>query len=588
MLRFRVKNKNEYQEFQHLGGSIEFGRAGQQDDIPRCVLTDRYVSAHHLSILELEGGRVRVQNLSKTNAVHIRDHPSLAIQQSCELSLPVYLTVGETQVEIESVRPSISGEHLETVAQPRHPVEGAVSTATSLLELGLSPSPETLTHWFETVIRIQRAAAGSPEFYEQAARAVVDLVGLDRGLVILRRLGRWMVQSRYPDSDQLGREFSLTILDRVARERRTFFQSSASLTTTESLQGVEAVAASPIFDGRGEVVGVLYGCRNRHTTHAGVGIGALEAQVLQLLASVVEVGLARQQHEAEASRLRVQFEQFFTADLARELEKNPKLLDGQEREVTVLFGDIRGFSRMAEHLGPTDTCRLVSDVMERLTTQVHAFDGVIVDYTGDGLMAMWNAPHTDEQHAVKACHAALGMLRQLPELDKQWSNAIGQPLRLGIGVNSGPALCGNTGSKHKFKYGPLGHAVNVASRVEGATKFLGIPVLITGSTRGKVNEAFATRRLCRARVYGINDPIHLYEVFDEKADPDWYERRDIYERALALYEAGDWAGASRTLAPLLLDHDEREVPTLTLFARAVEAIQSPPERFDGVIEIPFK
>src|SRR5262249_30663134 len=149
--------------------------------------------------------------------------------------------------------------------------------------------------------------------------------------------GRWMVQARYPDDDGIsrGREFSLTILQRVERERRTFFQSEGTAaTSSESLQGVEAVAASPIFDPRDQVVGMVYGCRNRYTRQRGIGIGPLEAQVMQLLASAVGVGLARLEQEAEAGRLRVQFEQFFSADLARELEKNPRLLEGQEREVT--------------------------------------------------------------------------------------------------------------------------------------------------------------------------------------------------------------------------------------------------------------
>src|SRR5262249_47680004 len=163
-----------------------------------------------------------------------------------------------------------------------------------------------------------------------------------RGLVILSRNGRWMVQARCPDNgDTLGREFSLTIVERVAKDRRTFFQTHASASpTSESLQGVQAVVASPIFDSRDEGVGAVYGCRTRFNAQVGLGIGPLEAQVMQLLASAVGVGLARQEHEAEAGRLRVQFEQFFSAELTRELQRNPRLLDGQEREVTVLFSDI--------------------------------------------------------------------------------------------------------------------------------------------------------------------------------------------------------------------------------------------------------
>ena len=461
------------------------------------------------------------------------------------------------------------------------------------MELGRSPSPETLAHWFETVIAVQRAAAGSPEFYQQTARAVVTLVGLDRGLVLLRREGRWIVQARYPeDATHSGREFSATTLERVVRERRTLFQSAQSApSAAESLQGIEAVAASPIFDPRDQVVGAVYGCRSRITPHAGLGIGALEAQVMQLLASVVGVGLARQEQEGRALRRLVQLEQFFPGDMAREMEQNPHVLDGQERQVTVLFSDIRGFSRMAERLGPMDTFRLASDVMERLTTRVQEAGGIVVHYAGDGLMALWNAPRDVPDHAARACRAALAMLADQPALDADWQERLGRPVRLGIGLNTGLALCGNTGSKHKFHYGALGHAVNVASRVEGATKQFGIPIIITGSTHDQLTDGdagptgFATRRLCRARLVGIDGVTELHELHGEAATEDWREWNATYDRGLALYEAGRWLEACRTLHTLLFAEAEHDRPTLMLLSRATKALQEPPDPFDPVIEL---
>ena len=103
---------------------------------------------------------------------------------------------------------------------------------------------------------------------------------------------------------------------------------------------------------------------------------------------------------------------------------------------------------------------------------------------------------------------------------------------LGIGINTGPAQVGNTGSSRKFKYGPLGNTVNLASRVEGATKHLKVPVLITGSTRAELGDAFATRRLCQVRVVGIHGAVELYELHGETASPEWLADRDAYEKAL--------------------------------------------------------
>jgi adenylate cyclase len=157
-------------------------------------------------------------------------------------------------------------------------------------------------------------------------------------------------------------------------------------------------------------------------------------------------------------------------------------------------------------------------------------------------------------------------------------------------LNSGRALCGNTGSKQKFKYGPLGHAVNLASRVEGATKHFGVPLLITGSTQAPLGSAFATRRLCKVRVVGITEPVDLYELYAETASPEWVARRDMYEGALADYEAKNWVSTCRGLYPLMADthYGGHDVPSLIIVARAVEALKSPPEHFDGVIDLTSK
>ena len=589
MLRIRVWNKQEHQEIEHPSGPIEFGRGGPRNNIPRIVIPDLYVSKDHIQVLELDGGRVRVENLSQRNSIRLSDNSIIPTGASRELEPPIHLSVGETSLEIDRPTPDSAEKLLETIASP-FIRRAHQAPEQSLMELGRTPSPETLAHWFETVIAVQRAAAGSTEFYQQTARAVVILVGLDRGLVVLRRDGRWMVQARYPDDDNYpGREFSRTILDRVERERRTFYQSSASIpNSSESLQGVEAVAASPIFDFQDQVVGAVYGSRNRITSHSGIGIGLLEAQVMQLLASVVGVGLARQEQERRAAHRLVQLEQFFPGDLAREMEQNPHVLDGQEREITVLFSDIRGFSRLSEKLGPSDTCRLVSDVMERLTARVQEAGGVVVHYAGDGLMALWNAPKDLPDHAARACRAALAMLADLPALDAQWQERLGGPVRLGIGLNTGLALTGNTGSKKKFHYGALGHTVNLASRVEGATKYLGIPLLITGSTRAQIDGGFATRRLCRVRLEGIGDATELYELHDENAPEDWLNWRAEYEKGLAQYEGGQLVEACGTLHSLLLGRTKHDLPTVTLLARAAQALKEPPEHFDPVIELEHK
>src|SRR5262249_53518498 len=156
-------------------------------------------------------------------------------------------------------------------------------------------------------------------------------------------------------------------------------------------------------------------------------------------------------------------------ELARELERNPDLLEGRDQEVTILVSDLRGYTSISQRLGAATTCRLVRDMMERLSGKIAEHHGVIVDYAGDGILAMWNAPVAQPDHAARACRAALAMQAELPALNAAWQPVVGSPLVLGVGVNSGMAQVGNTGSSRKFKYGPHGHTVNLASRVQDAT-----------------------------------------------------------------------------------------------------------------------
>jgi adenylate cyclase len=212
--------------------------------------------------------------------------------------------------------------------------------------------------------------------------------------------------------------------------------------------------------------------------------------------------------------------QFFSPGLADALEHNPDLLEGKNQEITVLVSDLRGFSSIAERLGPEQTCRLMRDMMERLSNRIVEYDGVIVDYAGDGILAMWNAPLPQEGHALLACKAALAMLEEMPLLEASWREILGEGLEIGIGLNTGVARVGNTGSSRKFKYGPHGHTVNLASRVQSESKHLDAALLITGETRRYLPPEFPVRSLGRTQLRGIADPVELYAVGTVTADSD--------------------------------------------------------------------
>jgi adenylate cyclase len=334
---------------------------------------------------------------------------------------------------------------------------------------------------------------------------------------------------------------------------------------------VVAVVAAPILNRHNAVIGALYGERRYNpSTLEMESITELEAMLVEVLARGVAAGLARLEQEQQVMAARVQFEQFFTPELARQLARQPDLLKGRDTEVSLLFCDIRRFSRISERLGPARTVEWISAVMGSLSDCVRAHDGVLVDYIGDELIAMWGAPEPQPNHARRACQAALDMLGKLPELNETWQTFLGEPMDVGIGINTGVARVGNTGSHHKFKYGPLGHTVNLASRVQGVTKYLKCRLLITGATQSQLDDSWATRRLCQVQVVNIDEPVTLYELAPAGL-PEWGNGKEVYEQALAEFEAKDFTSAARALGNWRVQqqHDE---PALMLLYRSVRCM----------------
>jgi signal transduction histidine kinase len=342
MLFCYITTNQEIQELQHPGGPLEFGRIPKPDGLARCIVPDPYVSKDHMRIEEIGPGKIRVQNLSTKQPITLGGNREIGPGLTMELMLPARLLIGDSTIDVDHLsQDNVKAEFLETISRPPRLAAGQDSKLT-LLTLGDSPPPETLVQWFETFIHLQRDSAGSPEFYEQTAQALVDLVGMDRGLVLLRQGDAWKVIARaFKDEGGSGREFSLTILHQVFTEKRTFFQSSLRMANTESLQGVQAVVASPVFDGQDTVVGVLYGSRGRSLRRRD--IGPLDAQIVQLLAAVIGSALARMEKEMEASRMRVAMEAAAQADKAKS-----QFLAMMSHELRTPLNAIIGYSEMLQ------------------------------------------------------------------------------------------------------------------------------------------------------------------------------------------------------------------------------------------------
>ena len=615
MLKIQLRNKTQNTSFAATG-VLEIGR-GPQREAPRFLVDDPTVSRDQLRVEEVPEGRIRLENLSTSRPIVLNEGQAIPPGSVHILTLPVSLTVGMTRIELsisesphaEGSVPPASAPAEPAASQPTwvqediepledrsyqtiasRPARQAVGEARRLpgqLRTDIPLDSETLAHWLETVLALQQTTAGSKDFYRQTAQAMVELIDLDLGLVLLRRNGAWAIAGAYAGDDRVSVRYSRTLLSRVADERRTFYLDFNSLAeVTASLVDVDAAVVSPIFDAREEVVGALYGMRTESAVRRG-GIQPVEAQLVQLLAHAIGSDLVR----SAATRTRVQFEQFFSPELVRELERDPNLLEGRSQEVTVLFSDLRGFTRLSQELGPQVTCRLLRDMMERLTEHIVGHGGVIVDYAGDGILAMWNAPSAQLDHALRACSAALAMLGTMTDLNERWRATARGKLALGIGINTGIAQVGNTGSSRRFKYGPHGHTVNLASRVQDATKKLGLPLLITDATRALLPADLAVRRVGRVRLPGVQEPVVLHELRGRNPPLRWQAQRDTYELALEQYERREWTRVCESLVPLLQMFEQegyQDGPTLLLMRRAGECLEARPDPFEAIIEVTTK
>lgn len=551
-------------------------------------LQQNMISRRHLRAEPSGEDRVKLTNLATKGTLELADGP-LNPGGSREVALPYQLAFAGYRLDFLPAaarpHPGITSSFLAD--------DDSLPTSHGSLDLAsFDPEQsESLIGWLQAITTLLQSAAHSQDYFERAATALVDLVGLDSGRVLLYESGRWREVARHAaswaDGRTAGREPSLRMLEKMRESKQTKTRRS---TMTADLRGsltdIEAVIATPILDRRGEAIGALYGDRLQNmSSSAPPSITRADVMLLETLACGVGAGLARQEHEQAALTARVRFEQFFTPALARQLADDPNLLVGRDTEVTLLFCDIRGFSVVAEKLGAARTMQWINEVLGTLSDCVLKNHGVLVDYTGDELFAMWGAPVEQPDHAEIACRTALEMWQALPEVSERWREPIGGATCVGIGINTGLAHVGNTGSPRKFKYGALGNAVNLSSRVQGATKYLRTGILMTEQTRSRLPDTMAARRLCSVHVVNIAEPVMLYEL---PAAPDavWPDLCSRYEQALAQFEQQHFNRAMVMLCELLSQYPG-DGPSLVLLSRLVPLLDHP-GKFNPVWELPGK
>ncbi|MGE0547365.1 MAG: adenylate/guanylate cyclase domain-containing protein [Kofleriaceae bacterium] len=203
----------------------------------------------------------------------------------------------------------------------------------------------------------------------------------------------------------------------------------------------------------------------------------------------------------------------------RVISAGPLALAPVEREVTVMFSDIRGFTSMSEQLDPRDVLAMLDDYFGRMSQIVKGHDGVVGKFLGDGLLAFWGVPDRVDDHAVRAVRAARDMRRALDELNQFRANHGLPAIRIGIGIHTGKVAAGMLGGELQSEYTVIGDAVNVASRVEGLTKEHGVDVLVSETTWARLPEPRSCDKLASAEIRGRSAPIVLYTLEAPASEP---------------------------------------------------------------------
>ena len=256
-------------------------------------------------------------------------------------------------------------------------------------------------------------------------------------------------------------------------------------------------------------------------------------------------------------------------------------LQGEERELTVLFSDIRGFSAFSEAIPSSELTNIMNRLLTPLTGAIHRHGGTIDKYMGDAVMAFWGAPLHDEQHADHALEGAFSMLAALKAINREFTAEGKQALAMGIGLNSGPMSVGNMGSSFRMAYTVMGDNVNLGSRLEGLTKAYGVNVIVSDAT-AKQASGWCYRRLDKVRVKGRQTPLWILQPISRwESLSAWQQEWQIaFEHALDLYQAMQFGDAEAAF--LALD-DQEDRPT-RMYLERIQHFKStpPPPQWDGV------
>jgi adenylate cyclase len=299
--------------------------------------------------------------------------------------------------------------------------------------------------------------------------------------------------------------------------------------------------------------------------------------------------------EQQRAYIHSAFDRYLAPELVRRIADNPQslTLGGEERAMTVLFCDVRSFSRISESLEPNEIIRFLISFLTPMTDLLLGRKATIDKYIGDAILAFWNAPLDDPDQYQNAAYAALEMVSRLKTLNTEMLAQDAEPwpgeVKVGIGLNAGPCCVGNMGSKQRLSYSLIGDTVNLASRIEGLTKYYGVQIAIGDALHAKIPH-FASLVLDQVRVVGRDTPETVRVLLGDPSlatNPEFVRFATEHDKMRRAYLARDWKGARKiltSLQPFANEHGLTKLYLIYLDRIAHFTLHPPATDWDGVFE----
>jgi adenylate cyclase len=352
------------------------------------------------------------------------------------------------------------------------------------------------------------------------------------------------------------------------------------------------IAATVIVIG-GSISGSIYAYSNYMVLYdstafaVGVGLVALHAYMVKFVSEFLQ-----------KQQIRKQFQSYLSPDLVAKLIKDPSLLrlGGEEKELSIMFTDVRGFTSISEHYGRDvqGLTSIMNRYMTAMTRTILETGGTLDKYIGDAQMAFWNAPLDETKHCKDAVKAALEMLGSLDGFNNSIKEEGVPPFGMGIGINTGVVVVGNMGSEQRFDYTCLGDAVNLSSRLEGQSKNYGVLIVLGPVTAERVEGDYFTLPLDCIAVKGKKEGVHISTVFYNPVDLDelakWQHDRVVHNLMLEKYRNQDWSAAIALIEALTGKFDGQMNQYYGLWLERIEEMRNAnlPADWDGVFRATSK